>query len=463
MTERPEDIVSSEMREQIKQLLDSLSTGESGRPTDHPSPDGTDDLITYREPERAPQRGENAVPDYQPLEMVVSATQHAHNTHDEEDPNDLPLDAPVPEPRMRRSVWHVYGAAFAGNGFHRDDSAREWLRKGAFWLSVLTLLMCLAYTVYALWLLPALTVSRYEQVRNLYTQPYSGTLASHPDGMRRAFYGLYDKNADVRGYLQYHAVGNEDFLDIEYPVMRGNTSYLDHDFFGYANENGTPFLDERCVVDTADATNRVLIVYGNNTIGDGMFSGLNELVGSVYGVRAAPTVTFSTLFEEHTYQVFAVVLTDEDSDAGYGFDGRRTTFADDTDFLTYVEEIRRRSMFTYPVSVSAEDQLLVLSTIASPSVSKMDNARLLVYARKMGEGDMVSTVNIHRNDQVVMPLRWYYNQDLEIHGYYENLGLTLAEDMESTPTTTTTADATATTTTTTTTESTQETTTIAEG
>ncbi len=434
MSERPKDTVSPEKEEQIKQLLDSLLAEDSRRPTDHPSPDGTDQMITYREPEYVPRRGEEGVPDYQPLDMVTPVPEPIRSTDDEEDPNDLPLDAPVPAPRMQRSVWRVYGTAFAGNSFHRNDTPREWLRKGAFWLSILTLFVCLVYTLYALWLLPALTASRYEQVRRLYTQPYSGTLSSYPAGMRPAFYGLYEKNADVRGYLHYRAEGNADFLSIDYPVMRGDTAYLDRDFFGNVNENGTPFFDERCTVDTADAANRVLIVYGNNTIGDGMFAGLNKLVGSVYGVRAAPTVTFSTLFEEHTYQVFAVVLTDENSDAGYGFDGRRITFTDDTDFLTYVEEIRRRSMFNYPVSVSAEDQLLVLSTVASPSVAKMDNARLLVYARKMGEEDTVFTASIHRNDQVVMPLRWYYNQNLPIHEYYENLLFAPAEDALSTGT-----------------------------
>ncbi|MBE6778061.1 MAG: class B sortase [Ruminococcaceae bacterium] len=433
MTQQQDDTSRQRLEDKIQELLASLPEedatavasvlrGDTAATQEHQPAPEVSLINTPRSPEQKRRHGEVMEDEYQPLDIIRPEPETPSVlVEPDSDPNALPLDSLPPKPRANRPAWRCLASTFAGNGFHRNDTVMEWVRKGGFWLALITLTACLGYVMYTMWLLPTVTASRYEQVEAMYHEEDTQTVTegtAYPTGMLRSFTDLYDANADVRGFIRFHASGTRDFLDIDYPIMKGSR-YVDEDFYGHSNPNGTPFLDDRCAVDAAGQRPRVMLVYGNNSAAGGMFSGLNELVGSPYYARSAPLLTMSTLFETHTYQVFAVTITDENGETEDRGDMRRTQFADDADFLSFVQEVRLRSLFHYPVEVTAEDELLVLSTVASPSVSKLDNARLLVYARRMPEDAYVNTVAIVPNEQVVMPVQWYVEQELPIHPYYE--------------------------------------------
>lgn len=313
-------------------------------------------------------------------------------------------------------------ASFFGRQFfRRGDAPIVLLGKSLFWFVILVFVGALVYGAYVLGVQPLIAARQEQHLMDVYDPDASGTVSDHensyPQGMLVSFRGLYDINPQVSGYLQYHAEASDDFLQINYPVAYSgdNTTYLHKNFYGDTSADGALFIDERCNSEDSPLT----IVYGKNAANGKMFAGLNSLVGSVYSARTAAKLTYSTLFEKKDYHVFAVVLSDASSNADGLFDCCRTDFSSDEELDTYIEAVKARSLFDYGISVTASDDILVLVTDASTSVSKMNNARIAVYARRV-QGDGPTGSLIVKNDDVIMPLAWYTAQKIKPHAFYES-------------------------------------------
>ena len=79
---------------------------------------------------------------------------------------------------------------------------------------------------------------------------FSEPLERHSD-----FDALYEENPDIAGWL---TAGE----DISYPVVqRDNIYYLDHNYFGERDANGTLFLNEQ---NALNPRNHVLLIHGHN-------------------------------------------------------------------------------------------------------------------------------------------------------------------------------------------------------
>ncbi len=437
---------------------------------------------------------EDSIQELPPL--VLTATYDVDEDEDEEDEfadfggfvlsdDENGIEDQIDPRRMSRNPLVAFWRALCDNVPLLGDSKGEILRKTAFWLAIVVLTGALTYILYNVWWLPTFTRGMYDDIAQDYNPAQVGTAelsGTYPEGMNSAFKTLYDKNAQIRGWLSYHAQGNEDFLDIDYPVMFSgdNEKYLTVDFNGNKNKNGALFFDMRAKLDTAQDTNTSLIVYGHNMASGQMFAGLNKFIGNVNNARVASTLTMNTLFDSNQYKVFAVVITDESAAYEQYFNVRRTQFADDTEFMSYVTQLCERSLFNYPVDVIPGDELLLLSTCTVKSSAKIDDGRLTVIARKVraGESSSVNTAAIVKNTDVIMPYAWYVVQDKAVHAYYtqgaqtgSTATTTTATSTKSTEandttsavdplsTTSTTAGTTASTTTTTTTAATTTTTT----
>ena len=377
---------------------------------------------------------------------VVPALEDLLIIPDEEDTDRPETDGEeeeLPPAPARRNPIAALWRSFRTNLPAKGDGAGDLVRKCAFLLALIVLISSLGYIVVDVCIIPMHNTQMYGGLEELYdpedTTPVSPDEGNYPDGMLASFRELYDRNDEVRGWLSYHATGKKDFLKIEYPVMFSgdNDKYLKRDFFEKKNKNGALFYDENNRLDTAMEENKSLIIYGHNMASGQMFAGMNKLIGSVNNARATATMEMSTLFVRSEYRVFAVVLTDEEETARWYFNTRRTQFSGDADFLNFVQQLRDRSMFDYPVDVNAQDELLVLSTCTAKSTSKLNDGRLVIIARKtrLGEG-AVHTSEIQRNKDVIMPRAWYLNQDKELHSYYggdrSDLGTTTTKGSTST-------------------------------
>lgn len=190
--------------------------------------------------------------------------------------------------------------------------------------------------------------------------------------MSSRFAKLKKQNSDIVAWLTI-----PDQLDTAV-VQRDNTYYLNRDYLGYHNSNGAIFLDMHC--DLAGDP-KALILYGHNMKTGGMFGNLRKYEEYSY-FRTHPTLTCDTQYEEGEYLVFAVL--------------RVSTVYGSARFVNYtmysqmtreqqadtLSDLLRLNMFTAPVEVDVDDQLLILSTCTGD-----DHERLLVCARRMREGE----------------------------------------------------------------------------
>ena len=367
-----------------------------------------------------------------PLEMKEYRLTAADLAEEDEDEDEEVSEKPV----IRRNPFKALWKGFCGNFPRKGDTVGTKVRKCGFLFSLLVMLVAIVYLVVDLMIIPVKNNQLKNELIGIYHPEQSQVVVSvdnkkYPTNMLASFQELYDRNNEVRGWISYHADGKKDFLDIEYPIVYSgdNEKYLKKDFDGNKNRNGTLFFDQSNRLNRYDDQNRSLIVYGHNMASGQMFAGLNKFLGSVNNARAAATLTMSTLYRQDQYLVFAVILTDEDDNVkGRYFNTRRTSFTNDTDFLAYIDEMRARSLFDYPVEVQGNDQILVLSTCTGRS-SKLDNGRLVVVARRVRDGETaaVNTSAIVKNEDVIMPYYWYINQDEDPHSYYVEAGLDYPE------------------------------------
>ena len=345
-------------------------------------------------------------------------------TEDESAPAEDRWLGPVRKPNHSRNPFAVVWQSICANIPRRGDRGSTLARKCVFLAALVVLVGSLGYIVYDVAIQPLISSSTYTQLAEDYrvenTQPT--TTPNYPTGMLASFEGLYDQNTEVRGWLTFTSTDEKEFLKINYPVMHSgdNEKYLTRDFHGNKSKSGALFFDMRHVIEPSNYKNKVLIIYGHNMASGQMFAGLNKLIGRPHNARAATTLTLSTLFEKNEYKVFAAVMTDEDAIGADYFSTLRVKFESDEDFLGYVEQVRARSLYDYPVDVQAEDELVVLSTCTGKSDSKVKNGRLVVFARRVRQGEdvAVDSAAIVKNEDVIMPLSWYVNQDLPPHTYY---------------------------------------------
>lgn len=409
------------------------------------------------------------------VHALLIGTEELEEEENEETEEEMPLPA---APQQRRNPFQVLWAAFSNNLPRKEDSTGTKWRKGGFLFSLLVMVVAAVYLLVDLLIIPALNTRLKNELVNMYhpedTHILTGRDGNYPRNMLASFQDLYDRNPDVRGWISFHAGGNKDFLNIEYPIVYRDVEdktnpYLKTDFNGNRNKNGTLYFDQQNNVERYTSHSDVLVVYGHNMASGQMFAGLNKFMGSVNNARVAPTLTLSTLFRRDVFKVFAVVLLDESDVNARSMDIWKTGFLTDTAFLEQVEKIRARSLFDYPVDVEADDQLLVLSTCTGKTSAHVKDGRLLVVARRVRdvESAAVETNAIVKNSDVIMPYYWYINQNKKPHQYYTDIGMDQPVSPNlptvSVATTTTTETVTGDTTDTTATEGEESTTTTVDG
>lgn len=280
----------------------------------------------------------------------------------------------------------------------RGDSRRKWTLKMAAWVSALLILVGGIIGIYQYMNAPTDNRELQDSLRHMYRDDMAvvadGLL--YPEGMTAQFRNLYDMNVNVAGWLRI------DDTVIDYPVMLHSGGYYQtHSFADELSYYGQPY------VNAADHTTlmgdaRVRIVYGNNTEDEQMFSALLSYRRPAF-LRQHPTVEFNTLFDTASYEIFAVMVADGSDDAVWQYD--QTAFADDTQYMAFVDAIRARSLFDCDVAVTATDRLLLLSTNAQREYGRAD-ARLVIAAKRV-DANAAPSASVYRwNTDVRMPERW---------------------------------------------------------
>lgn len=183
--------------------------------------------------------------------------------------------------------------------------------------------------------------------------PTTPTLPAEPMILPE-YLSVYNQNNDTVGWIY---VPN---TKVNYPVMQTPDSpdfYLKHRFDKEWSDWGAIYAREACDV-FAPSDNVVL--YGHHMKDGSMFSGLDAYKRQAFW-QENPYFFFDTLYEHHTYQVFAAFKTSAVANEGYPYH-QFNTAATEEEFDEFVSTVKKLSFYDTGITPKYGDRLVTLST-----------------------------------------------------------------------------------------------------
>lgn len=182
----------------------------------------------------------------------------------------------------------------------------------------------------------------------------------------------YGMNPDLIGWIKI------DDTNIDYPVVKGedNSFYLSHGFNGKKDANGCIFADMNCDIYPRSMN---VILYGHHMKSGKMFANLEKYNDYAY-YEKHKTFAFDTIYETAKYEIVFVfrdyVHNSDDTDFKYY---EFVNVNSETEFNSYMDELKNKSLYETGVEASYDDQLLTLSTCDY----QQTNGRFVIIARKI--------------------------------------------------------------------------------
>jgi len=188
------------------------------------------------------------------------------------------------------------------------------------------------------------------------------------------FEDLWDMNSDIYAWLYIPGTA------INYPILQRHNNdsyYLQHSSEGRSSKRGALFTEETYT--SKDFTDPVTVVYGHRSSSGAMFGTLQSTYSTKDGFEAYRDIIIYLPEQELHYEIFAAVPHDMRHILYYN------DFSDPEVFQAFLEQVFSvRSInanIDRSVEVTAEDQLLILSTCLRGD----SDQRFLVLARRTGE------------------------------------------------------------------------------
>ena len=161
-------------------------------------------------------------------------------------------------------------------------------------------------------------------------------------------------------------------------VQRDDTFYLTHDARGEENRNGAIFLEASVSIQTRPYT---YILYGHNMKTGAMFGSLRNYENRKF-YHTDPFITFDTVYEDGRYVIFAAGSISTEADSRHYVDFHDLKSADCERRQAALDALIAASVYTCPVDVRTDDQLLLLVTC-----TEKDQDRRVVAARRIRDGE----------------------------------------------------------------------------
>ncbi len=159
---------------------------------------------------------------------------------------------------------------------------------------------------------------------------------------------------------------------INYPLVWNgdNSFFLTHTWEGVYSRYGAIFLDENNAVDFSDCYN---IIYGHNMKNGSMFGSLKKYVNESFYQENGGEITICLPGEIRIYQLFCVRYATPTDEGVYTLG-----FAHDEVYGEFLRALASSSLYDTGVSVTQEDEVIVLSTCSG-------STRRLVLCAKLTE------------------------------------------------------------------------------
>lgn len=156
-------------------------------------------------------------------------------------------------------------------------------------------------------------------------------------------------------------------------VYRDNEYYVNHDFYGAENESGTLFLDEE---HPFAPDSQYLLMHGHNVYDGSMLAMLTHFRNSDY-IKAHPYLYFNTLYRQERYEIFGVMMVEEQE--MYGLMRMGTPqFRNAAEFNSFIDSLRRNSLRFTDEEIPSDAAILALSTC-------WNDERIVVLYRRIEE------------------------------------------------------------------------------
>ena len=219
--------------------------------------------------------------------------------------------------------------------------------------------------------------------------------AAEEAAQRAKYADLIARNPEFAGWIEIPGV------DIDLPILQttDNYFYLYHDLDRADDKRGMPFADYEC--DMKDG--RHLIIYGHNmgVNNTDRFSNLQKYRDADY-YTAHPYLKLDTLYKSEIYKIVAVyAVTSRESD-GDVFHFNQYIDLDDAAEQTFLDEVAKRAFYTTGDYAYPTERLLTLSTCTY----QMDDARMVILARPLRDGETTEADTVHINSDPLLPARW---------------------------------------------------------
>ena len=212
---------------------------------------------------------------------------------------------------------------------------------------------------------------------------------------------LYGENQDFVGYLSAEGV------NLNLPVVQtdNDETYLNKNFYGSTTKYGCPFVTHLNNI-SYNHLDMNTVIFGHH-MNNGTIFGALDKYKTLAGYKAAPVITFNTLYKDYQWKIIAAFITNgyAKGDNNYIFPYYFTNLSSTYKMSAYLSELAQRSLYDTGVDVLPTDKLLTLSTCSH----EFDDARFVVVARLVrdGESTAVDTSKAVVNSKPRYPQAYY--------------------------------------------------------
>lgn len=222
-----------------------------------------------------------------------------------------------------------------------------------------------------------------------------------PANIQLKYAKLYGENQDFVGYLSAEGV------NLNLPVVQTTNDevYLNKNFYGAKTKYGCPFVTHLNNM-SYNHLDMNTVIFGHH-MNNGTIFGALDKYKTLAGYKAAPVISFNTLYKDYQWKVIGAFITNgyASGDGGYIFPYFFTNLSSASKMTAYLSELAQRSLYDTGVDVLPSDKLLTLSTCSH----EFDDARFVVVARlvRPGEKTAVDTSRAVVNSKPRYPQAYY--------------------------------------------------------
>lgn len=158
--------------------------------------------------------------------------------------------------------------------------------------------------------------------------------------------------------------------NINYPVVQGkdNDFYLNHDFKKKESSSGAIFIDYKNDIEK----DKNIIIYGHNMRNKSMFQNLMKFKDKGFWEQDNKiTLIIDDVIYE--YDIFSAYVSDA-KDVNL-----KINFKDDKEYLKYIEDIKKKSIFSKDINIKSTDKILTLSTCSYET----ESSRIVICGKLM--------------------------------------------------------------------------------